>query len=366
MPTVVSVQRFSIPLAASQVSNSATLAAGTVVANCVPFTNGRVVTPSSTQGWQYNAVDTYFVGDTVVVATNNSAVRELMVEVTVVEFDPTAVRVQQIPYQILSGILSDTVTISSVVLANTFAISAWQKSSTSRSNVAAAIRLAFTSTTQLTIDRDGTNGDIDGNAYVVEALAGAFTVQTINSLVSTTSVTDPVPVAVTMNKTLTVSNYKSNSGTGVNGDLCPYIQLLSPTELVIERFSSGGTLEVVTFIVSFALGGAETIQRGLLRQSVEGGTASEDVAITQVDLSRSMAWITASTSFRCGAVGVAGTESIPDARVGITFASNIALRFERSIFGASPTIGRENIYSWEVIEWGTVVVPPIRRVLVRS
>lgn len=347
MAGIVSVERFSITLAAGTASNSATLTKSQTIANCVPFITKRITTIASpVDNWSQQCVDAYFSGSTVVVATSDGSTRALVVEVAVVEFDASKVTVQQGTYQITTAATSGTATISAVTLANSFVQHSWLVGSAPATNDPAAVRARFTSTTQLTFDRGASGGQVDGHYYVVESDTGDFSVQESTITLSAVSSNTGTITSVTTNKTFLVGSFTCASTADDNTLGSVDVTLTDATTITVQRNGSTGTIVWTGYAISFAAGGAETIQRGTI--TAQGATASQNVSITTVDSNLAMVQNAGNVSaFKSGSFPGAGSSDNSDAQCAWDFVDTSTIRVQHNTSGGEAN----NDISWEVIEW---------------
>ena len=254
MSGIVSVERFSVTLAAGTASASANLTKSQTLANCVPFATHRVTTVASpVDDYSEYCIDVEMQSgpNRVTVTTSEGTTRALVVEITVVEFDATKVTVQSGTYQ-MSASASTTASVTAVVLANTFLVHGWQVSGNPATQEHAAVRGRFTSTTQLTFDRIGTTGTVDGHWYVIESDNADFTVQEISiTLTAAASGTDTI-TSVTMNKTFLVGSYTLSSPADDNSLGSCEVVLTNATTVTVQRTGSTGNLTYTGYAISFA------------------------------------------------------------------------------------------------------------------
>jgi hypothetical protein len=181
--SVISVERFSLALAAGDATSEDTNPGGgdfgksQTAANCIPFITSRVTTSATTPDtYGSYCIDAYFSGTTVVVETGLFSTREMVVEVTVVEFDGTDIDVQQGVYSMAHGSdLTDTDAPSAVTLVNTFLYHTYQNDNANQLHESYLIRGEFTSNVLLTFERLGNFGNVGGHWYTAEATEGLRT-----------------------------------------------------------------------------------------------------------------------------------------------------------------------------------------------
>jgi hypothetical protein len=301
------------------------------------------------------------------VETENFATRALVVEVTVVEFHPDDTNVQSDVYTILDTATSDTDTVTEVVPGNTFLYHTW-RGGNANDNESSAVRGRFTSSTVVAFDRStlANVNAINGHYYVVESTNGDFTVQSDTITVASPDQAETVTLTstVTMAKTFLLGSYKTDTLTGDNNRNIPYLELQDADTIRLFRQSSALGVTAQVFTITFAGGGAENVQRGVLEQTVS--TASEDVNITTVGTqSTSMASIPAASSFKHGGIDGSGSAAVIDSMCDLTLVDldpGTDVRFQHSIEGTIATCH----WSWEVIEWELSAGGSTRRVMVIS
>ena len=346
MAGIVSTERFSIVLASGTASASANLTKSQVLANCAPHPSGTRVTTVASPVDDYSeyCVDIEFQSgpDRVTVTTAEGTSRALVVEVTVIEFEPGIV--QQGTFQMVGA--STTEAITAVVLANSYVIAPWQVSGNPATQEHAAVRARFTSTTQLTFDRIGTTGTVDGHWYVIESDGSNFTVQEVSiTLTGAASGTDTI-TSVTMNKTFLIGSYTLSSPADDNSLGSIEAVLTNATTVTIQRSGSTGNVVYTGYAISFAGGGAETVQRGQI--AAQGAVASQNVTITSVDLTLAMVVAAGSPiSWKNGSLPGGGSSDNADAFGAWDFVDATTIRLQHSTNGGESS----NDWSWEVVVW---------------
>lgn len=348
MAGIVSVERLTVTLAAGTASASANLTKSQTLANCVPFATHRVTTvasPVDDYGEYCIDVEMQSGPNRVTVTTSGGTPRALVVEISVVEFDATKVTVQSGTYQMAAS-ASTTEAVTAVVLANTFLVHSWQVSGSPATHQHAAVRGRFTSTTQLTFNRIGTTGTVDGHWFVIESDNADFSVQEISiTLTAATSGTDTL-TAVTLNKTFIIGSYTISDTTDDNADGSIEAVLTNTTTVTIQRAAGGGNIVYTGYAIEFAGGGAEVVQRGQI--AAQGSTASQNVEITAVDLDVAMVQAAGSPqSWKNGSFPGSGSSDNADPFCGWDFVDLDTIRVQHSTNGGEAS----NDLSWEVIEW---------------
>ncbi len=354
MAGVLSVERLTITLAAGTASASANLTKSQTLANCAVFMSKRnTTTASPADNWAQQCVDVELQSgpDRVTATTNNGATRALVVECTVVEFDPARVTVQQGTFTIAAAASSGTATITAVTLANSFVVAHWESAASDNINDSSAVRARFTSTTQLTFDRGATSGAINGHYFVVESDSADFSVEEVTITLSAVASNTGTITSVTMAKTFLTGSYTA-SGTADDNTLGSIeVVLTNATTITVQRNGTGGTIVWTGHAIEFAGGGDENVQRGQI--AAQGATASQNVTVTSVDLTEAMVNNAGhnGASFKHNSFPGGGSSDNSDSQCGWDFVDATTIRVQHSTGGGEAS----NDLSWEVVEWEIVL-----------
>jgi hypothetical protein len=350
MAGVKSVERLQILLAAGTASNSASLTKSQTVANCVPFATKHITTIASpVDNWSQQAVDISFSGSTVVAATNDGSTRAITVEVTVVEFDPALVDVQQGTFTMTAS-ASDAPTLGTTLgaVTATAMVHYWQNTGAPAVSEPAMVRGVITNTTTVTFTRGASTGNCTGHYYTFEALSSQFVVDQVNIALTGAASNTGTIGAVTMAKTFLIGSYEGTSISDDNTLGSCDITLTNTTTITVQRNGSTGNITANVFAIEFAAGGSENVYRGTI--SAQGATASQDVDHTAVDLDLAMPWIPSATSHKTGSFPGAGSSDNSDAQCSINMVDTDTVNIEHSTAGGEAS----NDISWEVVEWEIV------------
>ena len=384
---VLSVQKHTLTISGgSATDDTAALTGSPTTANCIPFVSTRVVTTGSNPDeFSAYAVRADFTGgDTVRVTTANRdlASREIVCEVTVVEFNPAEVNVYQGQGEFDGSetlVLNDPYGASvDVVLAKSFLYFTYTTDNSSEQWVQHNIRGVMTDADTLTFDAINNQGEagVDAslvNWYVAEAINTAWAVDHVAIQLSGAQTTNTDTfTAVDDGKTCVFGSYKGSSGS-TDTDGCQ-----ENTIDVTLTDSGGDTWDTVTATRLLAVGiidwagcvvelaGNENVYRGQLtttNASPDTGTSRTiTTAVTEAD----------SMVHTCGMTGILGgsgnddanSDDVPAVFYAWTFASSTLVDCEhytgQSNFQAADV-------TWEVIEWDVGGAPPAtRRVMVIS
>jgi len=360
MALVRSVEKFSITITAGNASNSASLTKSQDTDLCVPFITSRVTTiASSVNDTTAYQPDVYFSGSTVVAETTTSATREIVVEVTVVEFESYCCTVSQGTFQLTDTTASATPSIGATVReVDSFPYATW-RGGTLGDNESSSVSVEFNSTTELLIERFGTSGQIDGHFYVVYAHTREELVSQYAEFDLSGTATSANSLALAANVTwassIVLGSYSIDGGTDDN-EAFAHLRLYDDTgsdKFRMERATTPGTgattLRCQAYVVEFA--GAEVIQRGVETQATE--TTSDTVTITEVGtLAETMANTPASISWLGMYHPGTAAADHPDAYAALDFTNDTTLRIQHLGNG---TQSGDAAISWEVLEWDVSV-----------
>ncbi len=341
-PAVLSVEKFSIAMPNGTVSTPA-LSLGQNINNCVPFmtlecddaTNGaQMVDVAKNTGT--NKFDFVAAAD----GTRN-------LEVTVVEFDPDEVTIQEVAFTLGSG-LSVDVAVTAIVEAATFAI-VYSSSAADFSSVFENMmtRVTFTSTTNLRIIKDTHSQDHTGHAYILEATAGAWAVET--------GATIPIPYTSgnkTKNSAITVvkartgvwASWDTDENSDDARDAVWNATITDNTNLDLTRAYTGSPFvsgDIEVFVVEFAVEVA-AVQHGefdylTAASKTAAISAPSELDNTMIVGTNYSSWVEGSD--QVGAVKIASQGAM-------TFNSATEVLGTRSGVGAG-----NNRQNFQVIEW---------------
>lgn len=259
---VLSVEKFSIAMPNATVSSPA-LGLGQDIDNCVPFMT--ISSDESDNEVQMVDVKKNTGTDKFDFTAAAPGVRNL--EVTVVEFDPAEVTIQEVSFTLGSG-LTANVTVSAVVEANTFPIIYGHVAGdTFGRYLWIMMRATFTSTTNLQIIKDSHSVNVTGHAYILEAKNGQWSIETGASIPnsyasSATAINDAITVAA--NRTGLWSYWDTNEFSTDSRDAIWDGAITDGTNLDLTR-ANGATPNAVgdieSFVVEFAADVA-SVQQG--------------------------------------------------------------------------------------------------------
>jgi len=173
----------------------------------------------------------------------------------IVEFNPARVRIQQGEFHLTNTSGTCNVTISGVSsTANAFLIFYWHPNTTYEHNGTHAVRGRFTSTSGLEFYRNETSYLQSGHWWVVESMAGDFTVDHANITIAGSNYTTVTNKANDLSRTFNLYSYYFNSADtnsqhiGTLGNLASRSpDLRSWVEKSTSGYSPGATMQTITF-----------------------------------------------------------------------------------------------------------------------
>jgi hypothetical protein len=291
--------------------------------------------------------DIYFgTGPDRVIAVRGQTQGTITLEVTVVEFNPTEVNVQQGTFAIGSGSTSTTAAITAITPTREW-MTAYYKSSSTVQTVPTvfAVRFSRSSTVQLTFQRAGSGTAVDGHWYVVEAKTADLW-ETRYVICDTSGATDTTPIGMTVDQSKTAlipcSFYCTYTGDEA-GSFQGQVFFLDNSTLQADRGSSNGYWQVGTYVVEFLDG--TTVQHGLFQFT--GTDAQESTAITEVDTTISVPM--SSSYLGKGDCAAAGSKK-DYAQITTKFINNGQdIQGDRTTYGDSIAL---DVW-WQVIEFKT-------------
>ena len=355
---VVSVEKFSLTLTATVSSAHAPFTKGQNSSNTVPFVTKYMQSSGAAEDWQHHLTRVTFNStDVIIDRVGTSAL--ITIEITVVEFDPSSVKVQSGSYTMADGDISTTSPISDSVNTSRTALIFYSKITGTIDDDynSASVKGNFWNSTVVSFVRQDTTGTITGTWYVFESLDGAFTVQSKLLTVPNGAETATVGIdSVQMNKTFLIASYGATENSDNARDGSTSVVLTSSTLITATRGGSvaGDSIFLNIFVITFT--GNEYVQRGTL-SFTDSASAPESVTATinSVNTSNSMAWNPVLTG-RMSSDGT-GEGDLQSAFSRLDFPNSTAIRGTRGLTGGT------TIASYEVVEWvvqsGEDSTPPV-------
>ena len=341
MALITSIEYVEIALGASDTTNSTNLTKSQTLANCVPFVTKDVEDTGNYYDELY--LDVYFESGPKVTAVRQTAtVGVITLGIFVVEFDPTETDVQTGTFTIADASGSGTAAVDAVTLAETAMVFNYKTNGCGNTVWGnSAIRGYFSSTTQLTFDRQTSQaGAISGHWFTFEDIGDNFHVATYDGgIAASQTVTDTEITEVVMNKTFTLSSFRTIGSNDDTENYSNWNTLIDTTHLRAERdYAKNEAIESKVFVVEFDNTGL--VQRGV--ESLGVDDAYFEKTITAVDLLYAMV---SSATFQGNMQSdgsSAGNEECSFAKW--KFNSNVQIRADR-------TSGLIAETCWEVVEW---------------
>jgi hypothetical protein len=356
---VRSVEYVEIVMSNPQTSGSANLTKGQTVANSVPFASS--MGNSSVNGFGNAHVDVFLTAGAppTVTAQRGLSGGTLTVGVFVVEFDPTYVKVQQGVFSFAGGNAGPVnVGITAVSDLTRAALVFY-----SRNNFASGgngfdkvmVEGSFSSTSQLSFQRNGTSPTINGRWYVMEALnvsgSYAFIVQPKTFTFSSSSGSTALAPAVSASLSFVVGSYRTAAAVdhGDEGAFRLYLTGCAATcgSVAAERQTGSFSTTVTAYVLTFSSGVA--VQRGAFNYPSSGGSSTTQSAALSpsVSVPKTMVWN--------GFGGAAGIMRSNDTSGDEMYSGQQRLTLTNSttVQGNRGAAAGTAVGSWETVEWGT-------------
>lgn len=341
MAFVESVEYLEISVGASDTTKSVNLGKSQTENKCVPFmTCGQVA--GQTSNFDQIYLDCYMETGKVTVQRTTSG-GTMTVGITVVEFGSDC-NVQSSAFSMADTEGSDTVNITSVTQSKAAFVTNYRTNGIGNTAWGhGCVRAKFNSDSQLIFERSTTAGAIDGHFYLFECVNNEFSVQAITDHIIAASQTAKTTdiTAVTMNKTFLISTFKTS---GTNDDVENYacgVRLSNTSQLYSVRYyAKNESVDTHVFVVSFAAGGTQTVQRGTFDYSATDVSATD--TISEVFSAAAMPW----NASRQGMVASEG-----DTAVAVENAWNIVKLASTTEVQGFKDSGEIGVGEWEVIEW---------------
>jgi len=345
MPAIVSVERVSITVSSGSSSGSANLTKGQTLANCVPLhassDHGTAAFYANRNAFEF----TLAAGPDRVVVTRGTTSSTITFEIDVIEFDPTEVSVQSATFSMASSTATDDVTISAVTIADTCLVASGQTATTETDMSSCLSEYYLSSTTNVKFTRAFTTHDYDGTVFVMEAIAGVWSVEHDVISMTGTSVNVTTPV-LTIAKTWHIMSWQAaQSVDDVDDNLITGNQTFT-TAFQVRRYSSGGT--ITGRLQSVEMADATTVQQATI--SIASGSETDTDTITAVD--------TAVTSLSPlgyptigGGIGRADTSSFgngDESWAQLTFNSSTEIEGDRGSAAAVDSVSDVEAVEWEM------------------
>ncbi len=274
---VTSIEHVTITLTGT--SGSANLT--TTVSNAIPFATKSLSNVDDEPRDFTVELSLNGAGDQVI-ATRDQSSGTITIEVTVVAFDPTRVRVQTGSFSMGNPNSSDTVNIPMALGSrdSAFSVFSFSATSSSDSHSVSSIRADILSTNQIIFERQSSSGSINGTWYIAEALNNEFSVQHV-LMTGFGGFSDTEMIqSVDLTKTVVLYSYEG----ATNNVQSSYVKcdLDNTTTVECDRssdFSSSGdiTVQVVEF------GGTERVQAGTLSTNNSSTTDTLGRSVTPAD-----------------------------------------------------------------------------------
>ena len=343
MSLIVSIEYIELVFGATDTSKNASLTKSQTIANCVPFVTKDVEDTGSYYDELY--FDVYFSGSSIYADRQTATVGLITLGIWIIEFDSSEVDVQSGTFSIADSSGSGTAAVTAVTLAETAMVFNYKTNGCGNTVWGnSAIRGYFSSTTQLTFDRQTSQtGAISGHWYTFEDIGSNFNVTTYDGgITASQTQTDTTITSTVMNKTFTLSSFRT---IGSNDDTENYSNwncLYDTTHLRAERdYAKNEAIESKVFVIEFDNNGL--VQRSI--KSLGTGDAYFEETITEVDFTYAMVHSGTFQGNMQSDGSSAGNEECSFAKY--KFNSSTQIRADR-------TSGLIAETCWEVVEWDKI------------
>jgi hypothetical protein len=365
MAAVNSVQKHQITIPSGTSSaTSATLDPAVTLDDCIPFVTSRVTDDNGAIHACYAVKAEFITGpDRVQVSTGINTSREVVCEVTVVEFNSTLVTVQN-GTKAITGTNTSTQIDVSVDRDQTFLYHTWSHQDSETNYGATNIRGILTTDIlgEFSRQNSAAGGQIDITWWLAEGITGTppFDVQHVILDLESAQTTNTADApgdftAVTAAKTMLIGSWKSPEENFSNAEHT-VDTLLNVDGDTITKNRSGSTDFVFGQVQLVSFTGSETVYRG----TIVGTDGSDVDSVGPVNSAGSMVHAAGATgSFTSGSFAGTAATDCPDAHCGLTLT-------DTDVTCTHGTTGADTgTLSWEVIDFD-LGAPPAggRRIMV--
>ncbi len=349
MSGVKTVENLTIAFSGTNLTATGTLTKGQVAANCIPFVTFRS-TRDGNESFDDRFANCTIDGSTVTLRRNTGTSFTLEYKVSVVEFEPSLVKVQTGEVTMTGTSQTDAPGTNFADIADVFMVFTHITTDGTDDLDALTVRGQVTNTSTITFTRGDSANQHTMRWYAAEALSSEFSVIRSSFTISGASVsaTDTIS-SVTSAKSFTIfSTSETGETTDDWRDGVGRGDLQSDT-LVRFRRSNGGiptgaTITIEYQVVTFA--DNETVQRGEF--SMGSGSTSDTDTITALTNAESTAW--SPMIFGRGEGASVDGDDMGQMHAAMDFTSDTVIR------GQLVTDVTAGLWSWEAIEWELPVI----------
>ncbi len=349
MSGVKTVENLTIAFSGTNLTATGTLTKGQVAANCIPFVTFRS-TRDGNESFDDRLANCTIGGSTVTLTRNTGTSFTLEYKVSVVEFEPSLVKVQTGEVTMTGTSQTDAPGTNFADIADVFMVFTHITTDTTDDLDALTVRGQVTNTSTITFTRGDSANQHTMRWYAAEALSSEFSVIRSSFTISGASVsaTDTIS-SVTSAKSFTIfSTSETGETTDDWRDGVGRGDLQSDT-LVRFRRSNGGTPTGATITIEYQVvtfADNETVQRGEF--SMGSGSTSDTDTITALTNAESTAW--SPMIFGRGEGASTDGDDMGQMHAAMDFTSDTVIR------GQLVTDVTAGLWSWEAIEWELPVI----------
>lgn len=342
-----SVEKVTLTLASGTNPASANLTKGQDQQACVPFFSIREAGAAVTDSFSNRLTEVWFDDNagTARVNAQLNAGDDIQVEIFVVEWDLSKVKVQQGTVTVVTGATA-TAAIAAVDQAKAFIVFNLRGTSVLGDGYGVnAFDAAFSSDTEITFTRlFSTTSSLTGRYYVVECIGSEFSVQVASPALATSGTTgDDTISSVDTAKTFLVGGCQTGEAADDARDGAAWFHLESATAVRLAR-SGGGTPAAVCTATVFAVTCVNdewTVQRA--QPTISAAETADDTTITGIDQTRAI--VNSGTGMGHSMPHMNSTTGASTGLIGLTFQADTTVRASRR---ATSTAG---YYAFEVIQF---------------
>lgn len=281
---IVGVQSGTITLGPSATSNTTSISSVNTT-NATIHMTGLGGNNGSTTNYPQDMAYVYLVNATTVGVVSNTAYGSAALEIgwCVIEWASAAVQSVQRGSITLTGVASNTTSISSVTTANSVLLYCGHTSTTNSDYSSEGIRLTFASATSVQGTRQGTSGNRTVYFSALEFKSAVIdSIQNVTAPKNASSASGSVTIsAVDMSRTWLVWGGKLHTTVSAGWTYHSYFQLTSTTNIAVTADSSAtGTQAHSVGVIQFKTGLVKSISRGVVNITGTNTTASAGLSAT--------------------------------------------------------------------------------------
>jgi len=351
---VISLEEVKVCLAVGEVTKTTVLTKGQTTANCIPFITFETTSTADVLPRSKFARAYFSAGDLILERDGvGSGDCVLCATITIIEYDPTKVKVQQ---GTTFGAPDFPAIPSPVVIDNSFVYMSYTTSTRSPMNYSqnmATARIFNTTTVEIAVTPVGSENIASTAWFVAEALGGYFTVQHGEIVVGASDiVATDIIASVDMDKSFVIASMTTEIASDEATDGIGSCELQDATTVRFNRTAgaglvdpSGGACSIQYQVITFNASSRANVQRGHKTLAANVSNTTSEL-ITAVNTSVSMAHNVMLNGIN--QISMNDPVQIGNIHTRLNIDSGTVLRFTQTTgIPSSPT----SSIDWEVIEW---------------